>query len=121
MSGGVPAGWVLVPVEPTQHMVEAAMATPGMSAIEATVHLQAARGYPLSANAFPNGVPPLRQAWSAMLAATPTPPIEGRDADVERVADEMFAIVGRVRRAECTYEEGHAAIRAAFQALGERG
>lgn len=73
--------WKLVPVEATGEQVEAAMATPGMSAIDAVVHTQAARGYPLSADAFPGGVSPLHQAYTAMLSAAPAP-----DAVVEMVA-----------------------------------
>jgi hypothetical protein len=59
MSGGVPAGWVLVPVEPTEAMVEAAI------------------------KATKAGLSPRNVVYDA-IAATPTPPIEGRDADVER-------------------------------------
>ena len=67
MSGGVPAGWVLVPVEPTEAMLHAAFS--GFMSCE--THER---------SMF---VP----VWEGMLSAvpTPTPPIEGRDADVERV------------------------------------
>jgi len=61
-----PAGWVLVPVEPTEAMLTAAYD----AAAEWGVHLH------------DSGL----SVYRSMLAATPTPPIEGRDADVERVA-----------------------------------
>lgn len=75
MSGGVPAGWVLVPVEPTLEMKDSATIVAvdtGQCSITALNWEEAA------------------EVWSAMLSAvpTPTPPIEGRDADVERVAAE---------------------------------
>lgn len=68
--------WVLVPREPTEAMISAAMETPGMKAVNAMIGIQAARGYPLPESAFPNHVAPLSQAWSAMLAAAPSPTVK---------------------------------------------
>lgn len=109
MSGGVPAGWVLVPVEPTLEMVEAC------------AKADAETWGPVGGM--------YRAMWSAMLAATPTPPIEGRDADVERVARAIAKIAHNGRVAEEGYwadpctgcNEYRVMARAALQALGERG
>lgn len=76
MSGGVPAGWVLVPVECTDDIAEAI-------AFEAHVC---------------GGI--AESTWRAALAAvpaTPTPPIEGRDADVERVVKALEGMLIRHR------------------------
>lgn len=53
----------------SEAMVEAAMATPGMKAVDGMIHMQAARGYPLPMSAFPDNIPPLVQAFRAMLTA----------------------------------------------------
>lgn len=70
--------------------------------------------------------------WWNRLMATPTPPIEGRDADVERIAKALrkFVYAARVgdgskpvnrsARVNCPANIYHEA-RAALQALGERG
>lgn len=127
MSGGVPAGWVLVPVEPTMEMYEAGY--------DAT---RLADGTPQFANAgFYLGHS--GNIYRAMIAATPTPPIESWDADVERVEIVAKAIYDatHVGLSNCYawddewepcqeacrgryYKEAAAAI-AALQALGERG
>ncbi len=63
--------------------------------------------------------------------ATPTPPIEGRDADVERVREALEAQMeaqsddtlpsSMHREAGRVWLEGWFDLRAALQALGERG
>ncbi|PZT91982.1 hypothetical protein [Sphingomonas sp.] len=124
MSGGVPAGWVLVPVEPTSDMCVA-----GWKYADTR---DAVLG---------NGE--IAALYAAMLAATPTPPIEGRDAGVERV--EVVARALCVARGwnpdTCLWGSAGATTdgaaeftcqiymwqncipeaRAALQALGERG
>lgn len=118
MSGGVPAGWVLVPVEPTAEMIEAAVE-----------HWH-------THNDFLDDE--VKGTYAAMLSAvpTPTPPIEGRDADVERVevvAKAMAPLawhpfeprlhgspVARRQAQEMWRKHARTAI-AALQALGERG
>lgn len=111
MSGGVPAGWVLVPVEPTHEMVEAVWkATLGGSMLAA------------------------ERAARAMLSAVPTPPIEGRDADVERVARALYEeddpwhqawpwpdLNPEAQGGAATADTYRRLARAALQALGERG
>ena len=106
MSGGVPAGWVLVPVECTDEIAEAI-------AFEAHVC---------------GGI--AESTWRAALAAvpTPTPPIEGRDADVERVEVVARAMYEGHKKRFIPW--GHlgawerglwlSSARAALQALGER-
>ena len=113
MSGGVPAGWVLVPVEPTEAMVYAAV------------------------KASKAGLSPRNLVYDA-IAATPTPPIEGRDADVEQLKQALedvcnpLAYLKRMAEAEGAKLGGMAysiandiatvqgIARAALQALGER-
>ncbi|MGN7160815.1 hypothetical protein [Sphingomonas sp. SAFR-052] len=102
MSGGVPAGWVLVPIEPTE-----AMRDDGIWALPA-------HSYNVDVGVI----------WSAMLSAvpTPTPPIEGRDADVDRVdhAIEMVLHHSSLNGTIEQIEQAARQIRAALQALGER-
>lgn len=148
MSGGVPAG-ELLPVEQCDREAAASLVLPNGRW----------PGFPsdfLSGRADYNE---LTQAFARhRLTATPTPPIEGRDADVERViaeaigkADAAFGYSFNLTRlvdGEATHtltmpgfdpvdfedrDEGYAliserrnalraaAIRAALQALGERG
>lgn len=114
MSGGVPAGWVLVPVEPTEVMRKAGEAE--MMARHTNL------------DCFND--PYVDSTYAAMLSAvpTPTPPIEGRDADVERVARAIAKIAHNGRVAEEAYwadpctgcNEYRVMARAALQALGER-
>lgn len=127
MSGGEPAGWMLVPVEPTAEMVEAAV-----------------EHWHTHNDLLDEEV---KGTYAAMLAATPTPPIEGRDADVERELRVAKAIArangdefanafanktrwiakrgmsgGRFRDANEPFQSDYLAMaRAALQALGERG
>lgn len=61
------AGYAIVPVYPWSEMLAAAIATPGMSAVDAIVMTQAGRGYPINPDAVVDG-PPLVQAWRAMIA-----------------------------------------------------
>lgn len=125
MSGGVPAGWVLVPVEPTEAMVDRFVSR----ALCVSVHGDG--GWSKYA----------RQQWATMLSAvpTPTPPIEGRDADVEQLKQALedvcnpLAYLKRMAEAEGAKLGGMAysiandiatvqgIARAALQALGERG
>ena len=69
----VPAGWQMVPIEPTPEMTHAAAMTPGMRAIDNSSAIMQLRGYPLDKAAFLDGSP-LEQAWSAMLSAAPKEP-----------------------------------------------
>ena len=115
----MPAGWVLVPVEPTGAMVDRFVSR----ALCVSVHGDG--GWSEYA----------RQQWATMLSAvpTPTPPIEGRDADVERVArslSENLYAFGDENISDCgewedmsdgAREVYRIAARAALQALGERG
>lgn len=66
-----PAGWKLVPIEPTAEMVEAAGKTPGMRAIDSASATHQLRGYPLPVEAFADGSA-LHQAYRAMLSAAPS-------------------------------------------------
>lgn len=86
---GEAADMVLVPREPTQVMIDAAAATPGMKAANDTMTLHQARGYGFKAGAFDDGSP-LHQAWRAMVdaALTITPEREQWE-DVERRAKEL--------------------------------
>jgi len=127
MSGGVPAGWVLVPEVATEAMERAAFD-----------HL---RPYHDLGDDWQMVMPGdlFRLAWPAMLAAapaTPTPPIEGRDADVERVARALCEYqIRQARRWDTDADVLEAMLpaaithgwpsfmpqaRAALQALGER-
>lgn len=54
--------------EPTEAMIDAAAATPGMKAASDTMVLHQARGYGFDADAFKAGSP-LHQAWRAMIDA----------------------------------------------------
>lgn len=59
--------WVMVPRVPTEAMLQAAMGTRGMKAVNDCMHMHQARG-----NRFDEGdfePAPLNQAWSAMLSA----------------------------------------------------
>lgn len=64
----VTEGMVLVPLEPSEAMLEAAAATPGMKACNDAMILHQARGYDFSAGSFADGSP-LQQAWRAMVDA----------------------------------------------------
>ena len=71
-----PVGWKLVSIEPTQAMLDAAAATPGIEAVNGILATHFARqrdNVPI----WPDGNPPLLQAWRAMLAASPTAPSQG--------------------------------------------
>jgi hypothetical protein len=54
--------------EPTDEMIDAAAATPGMKACSDTMIMHQARGYGFDADAFKTGSP-LHQAWRAMIDA----------------------------------------------------
>ncbi len=122
MSGGVPAGWVLVPKVATETMERAALEKVGP--------------YHDLGDEWQTVMPGdlFRLAWPAMLAATPTPPIEGRDADVERDVRVILQAVADADSEDCIgsidvdIPKGgyprqwlREAARAALQALGERG
>jgi hypothetical protein len=65
-----PPGWQLVPIGPTTEMLDAAANTEGIKACNAVLATHFARlrdNVPL----WPDGNPPLQQAWAAMLAAAP--------------------------------------------------
>jgi hypothetical protein len=62
-----PAGYVLVPLEPTPAMINAAVGTPGIKSVNALITARAP-GH----NLWDNRNPPLLQAWRAMLKAAPT-------------------------------------------------
>lgn len=57
--------------EPTNAMLSAAEATPGMTAVNDAMVLHQARGYDFNGDAFKDGSP-LRQAWCAMIDAALT-------------------------------------------------
>lgn len=116
MSGGVPAGWVLVPVEPTEAMLLAGSIE--VAGVQSPIE-------PYIADA--------RNAWSAMIAATPTRP-PSRDADVERDVRLILQAVADAHSEDCIgsidvdIPKGgyprqwlREAVHAALQALGERG
>ena len=54
--------------EPSEAMIEAAAATPGMKAASSAMELHQARGYGFDEGAFHDGSP-LHQAWRAMIDA----------------------------------------------------
>lgn len=70
-------GMVLVPREPTEEMLEAAAATPGMKAASDAMVLHQARGYGFDAGSFVDGSP-LEQAYRAMIRKALTDGEESR-------------------------------------------
>ena len=64
--------------DPTDVMIEAAAATPGMKAASAAMQLHQARGYGFAAGSFDDGSP-LHQAWRAMINAA----LASTSADLE--------------------------------------
>ena len=68
-AGGVPAGWKLVPVEPTQAMLDAA-----------------------NRSGFEGSEQHVRQDWSTMLSASPPPPATDGDALREALRGSMHAL-----------------------------
>lgn len=64
-----PVGWKSAPLEATKAMTDAAMATPGMQAINGILALHQARTG--SIDRFPGEGSALEQAWRAMIAAAP--------------------------------------------------
>ncbi|KQM37918.1 hypothetical protein ASE59_11500 [Sphingomonas sp. Leaf10] len=133
----VPAGWVLVPVADLRVLADLRQHIhqhePDRVKWEGEWH------YGPLATAFISTIEAVADAADTMLAATPAPPIEGRDADVERVAreaangldwDKVYAAARKRALNEVTgtsYDEYLAReiadriARAALQALGERG
>lgn len=121
MSGDVPAG-----VEAIRHYVAMRDAKP-LRQLDDVIH---------SVHAGTEWEAELRLS-DLRLAATPTPPIEGRDADVERVEVVARAIAGWTPNVTCwedtcekrgdgvklqaIYRQRARAAIAALQALGERG
>lgn len=70
----VPQGWKLVPVEPTEAMLDAAANTAGMGAVQAAAVAHQLRTSPLPEKYFASGTA-LQQAYRAMLSASPAAPV----------------------------------------------
>jgi hypothetical protein len=72
----VPAGWKLVPVEPTEAMLRAAENTPGMMAVDKIVVSHQLRSTHNRVTGWPGEGSPVVQAYKAMLAASPASPAQ---------------------------------------------
>lgn len=87
----VPEGWKLVPVEPTDAMLSAAAATPGIKAIDSASTMHQLRGNKIDSSVW-GGRSPLQQAYAAMLAAAPQPTAE-RAAVPAKVVEAASALI----------------------------
>jgi hypothetical protein len=100
--GGVPQGWKLVPVEPTDAMLAAAAATPGIKAIDSASTIHQMRGNKIDSSGW-GGRSPLQQAWAAMLSAAPAQDApsaqDARDAEIETLKGERGVLIAIIR--EC--------------------
>jgi hypothetical protein len=72
--GGEVSGWVLVPREPTEAMLQAGIDCPRMKEVGQVLVFAAQRGVQIK-----DEEPwPLQQAYAAMLSAAPPPPVSGK-------------------------------------------
>lgn len=75
----IPEGWQLVPIEPTREMLAATKEA--FAEVNGIIAFSAARGSHPGGLKNPNC---LTDAWRAMLAASPAPPVVGGDSSVAR-------------------------------------
>lgn len=113
----------MMPREPTDAMIEAAAATPGMKACNDAMVLHQCRGYGFGGKPFEDGSP-LHQAWRAMfdtaLAMTTAAPEKGIVTDPERFLTAYVSQDGKVIGIEHDTEADWHEIQRAHEVLRDR-